>query len=289
MNSTNQRQEAVDITQKALQLHPGDPLFLTVHSRALAGNSQFAEALHFAREAAKRNKDSVVLSNLSQRLHENGANREALHVALDAFPEGPKTADDVWTLVMALAHDGKVTEAVDLAREKLAMHPGDAGYLSNLSAALRTQKKTLEALEMARESVRADPRSFRLKRMLIYRLVEAGYPAEAVTYARELLKLAPEDSLAQYALALALNATGSDFQEAYDWASKAVNQAPRVSALHSELAQAAFGLQKWDVAVCEWSKTLELYPNEFKEDEGLPFWGERARNFEYAKQHLNQR
>jgi Flp pilus assembly protein TadD len=168
----------------------------------------------------------------------------------------------------ALTAVKRYSDAIERAREAVRLAPQDPGPFCEWSEALYGAGRYEEAAQMAGEAIRLAPdskRAFHLKSMALSTLARHGgdrsrLGQEAVTAAREAVRLAPWDPNGHLALAQALPLTG-DIHGAEAAIQEAIRLAPNSAAVWVGASLVALGAKNWQAAISASRKALSIEPD----------------------------
>ena len=156
-------------------------------------------------------------------------------------------------------------ESVSQLRQALLLEPKSVATHINLAVQLKEQRKLGEMTSEYREAVRLDPKSLLAHEGLALGLYLEGKRAEAVAEWRELIRLDPQGATSRlnlgYAIAIEPDKTPRDYEEALGLLRKAVELEPKSGAALNDLGLALYRLNRFDEAIAECKRGIELDKN----------------------------
>jgi tetratricopeptide (TPR) repeat protein len=190
-------EEAMEHSQKAIQINPNDPEALNNLAVALAATGRFDEAIENYYRAIQINPGFFkALNNLGLALVAQGRFDEAIRNFHQAIQINPNHPNAFLNLGIALALSGRTKEAAAQFREALKLNPELAVAMNNLAWILASSPN--DELRNGAEAVRLAERACELTHYgeplylgtLAAAYAEAGHFPEAVTTAEKAEQLA---------------------------------------------------------------------------------------------------
>ena len=195
-------EEAMEHSQKAIQINPNDSEALNNLGAALAATGRFDEAIeNYYRAIQIKPGFFKALNNLGLALVAQGRFDEAIENFHKAIQINPNHPNGFLNLGIALAQSGRTKEAAAQFREALKLNPELAVAMNNLAWVLATDAD--DALRNGVEAVRLAERACELTHYdeplylgtLAAAYAEAGRFSEAVTTAEKAEQLATSAGL----------------------------------------------------------------------------------------------
>lgn len=189
---------AIPIYQAVLQEHPNHPEALHLLGVAALQSGDPKRAHVLLDRAAKLAPDnSKIQNNLGSVLLSLGQVSEAVDRLHEAIQHDPDFTDAYYNLGTALVSQQKIEEASDAYRNALRIDPTHAAANNNLGVIHRAHGDLLKALELHRNALDANPRSIEFRSNLVGVLEALNRVEEAEKEAEELLRTAPDFSIAR--------------------------------------------------------------------------------------------
>ena len=231
---------------------------------ALQSAGRLDEAVAHYRRAIEISPDyAPAYSNIGTVLQSQGKIDEAIRAYQDALKYRPDFPEVEYNLGNALLKANRPEEAADHFRRASSSLAGSADVHNNLGNALANQGKMPEALVEFQKAVQLDPKSSTAHRNLGNAYSALGRSDEALEELQQAAALDPKDPAPLYdlgSLLLELRIIPQALQ-ALQAAAALTPDSPDAADLHNNLGIALGSTGRFDLAVAEFEKALQLRPD----------------------------
>ena len=194
LGENGEYEQAIDIYQKILCLHPNDAVVHHNMAVNLDRIGRYEEATHHYRQAIQINSDdSDMYKNLGLSLIAQSQFEEAVQVLDEAIQLMPDHADYYKHKAFALSEMGLPDQAVPIYEKAIQLNPNDPDTYKKLGFAFFDQKKYEDAIGAYQQSIRLNPDDpFTLDSLGFAYFVKGDIP-NAMTFCEKAIHLDPEN------------------------------------------------------------------------------------------------
>jgi len=245
--------DAQKVVSDVLKAHPGDRDARFLLANILAAQGQLEAAYAIFDALVQESPDDPIGATIKRLFEERGAN------AKDAARLGALLGRAQQAVQAKRWEDaiGALTEAVGLV-------PGNVAVRANLAQVLGEVRRYADAVPHMEEAVRRRPGDIALVRRLAILYERADRPQDAARVYRQILKAAPNDRDALFALGRVALFTDKDDAAAAGYFQRILQADPNSTDALFLLGLAQVGMARTDAAVRTFEKTLAVDPKYFR-------------------------
>ena len=155
---------------------------------------------------------------------------------------------------------GRWIESSEAARKAVRLNPQDARTYIILAGLLDHQGKHEEAESFVRQGLAIDPQDFRLHSLMAGILDSTGNLDAAIEETRKAVDLTSEKNGYEFCALGFLYLEKGEVQKAFEMIRKGVQVSPGSTFTHDALGDALFGVGKFEEALAEYRRVLEIDP-----------------------------
>lgn len=193
-SSLGQREPAISLLQRALELEPGNEAATLLLAGLLATQGRGAEAIQACESALARHPNSTAIArSLSVHYAEQGRFDLAARSLAQAYVTGACDLDYVLAYVLALVSNGQTLDAIQVGRAELDRFPNSPDLLQRVGALYAGQGWYPQSEELLRRAVGIEPHHPSRHYLYVRTLLELGHDSTAMQWLEDGLQRFPRD------------------------------------------------------------------------------------------------